>query len=51
VSAPIVAPVADLVGLLAEQRHQLLDLDSDSQCPMPGAACVACPPKTTEEAS
>lgn len=24
-------------GLLAEQRHQLLDLDADSTCPMPGA--------------
>jgi hypothetical protein len=34
-----------LVGALAEQQHQLLDLDSDSQCPMPGAVCVACPPR------
>lgn len=24
-------------GLLAEQRHQLLDLDADSSCSMPGA--------------
>jgi hypothetical protein len=44
-TTPTVAPVTDLAGLLAEQRHQYLDLDPDSQCPMPGAACVACPPK------
>lgn len=24
-------------GLLAEQRHQLLDLDADSTCPIEGA--------------
>lgn len=24
-------------GLLAEQRHQLLDLDADSSCPIEGA--------------
>ncbi|WP_411102508.1 hypothetical protein [Streptomyces sp. cmx-4-9] len=25
-------------GLLAEQRHQLLDLDADSTCPIEGAS-------------
>jgi hypothetical protein len=38
-------------GLLAEQRHQFLDLDADSVCCLPGTACVACPPKTAGGAS
>lgn len=33
-------------GLLAEQRHQYLDLDPDSKFTAPGCACVACPPRT-----
>lgn len=32
-------------GLLAEQRHQLLDLDPDSAFTLPGSCCVNCPPK------
>lgn len=31
-------------SLLAEQRHQLLDLDADSAYTVPGCVC-ACPPK------
>jgi hypothetical protein len=31
-------------GLLAEQRHQFLDLDADSAYTVPGCIC-ACPPK------
>lgn len=31
-------------GLLAEQRHQYLDLDPDSVCCPPGFTCVTCPP-------
>ncbi|MFD9222049.1 hypothetical protein ACFWDI_19005 [Streptomyces sp. NPDC060064] len=34
-------------GLLAEQRHQLLDLDPDSAFTLPGCTCVNCPPKIT----
>jgi hypothetical protein len=33
-------------ALLAEQRHQYLDLDPDSVCCLPGLTCPACPPKT-----
>ncbi|MFG2412347.1 hypothetical protein [Streptomyces goshikiensis] len=29
-------------GLLAEQRHQLLDLDVDSACPLEGATTYQC---------
>lgn len=32
-------------ALLAEQRHQLLDLDPDSAFTLPGSCCVNCPPK------
>lgn len=52
---PTVAPVADLAGQrrqaadyragqLAEQRHQVTDLDPDSSCCLPGFACPNCPP-------
>ena len=34
-------------GLLAEQRHQYLDLDPDSTCCLPGFTCVNCPPGGT----
>lgn len=35
-----------MAGALLEQRHQLLDLDADSQCrDFPGATCPACPPR------
>lgn len=34
-------------GQLAEQRHQLLDLDPDSVCCLPGFTCPNCPPATT----
>jgi hypothetical protein len=27
-----------MAGLLAEQRHQFLDLDADSSCPFEGAS-------------
>lgn len=33
-------------GLLAEQRHQYLDLDADSAFTVPGSCCPACPPRT-----
>jgi hypothetical protein len=33
-------------ALLAEQRHQFLDLDADSQFTVPGSCCPACPPRT-----
>ncbi|MEW1754148.1 hypothetical protein [Streptomyces angustmyceticus] len=36
-------------ALLAEQRHQLLDLDADSAYTIPGCVC-ACPPKPAEAA-
>lgn len=32
-----VAARRERAGLLAEQRHQLLDLDADSTCPITGA--------------
>ncbi|GGU52108.1 hypothetical protein [Streptomyces lavendofoliae] len=32
-------------ALLAEQRHQYLDLDPDSQFTVPGSCCPACPPR------
>lgn len=32
-------------GLLAEQRHTVFDLDSDSAFTLPGSCCVNCPPK------
>ena len=32
-------------ALLAEQRHQYLDLDADSVFRLPGCTCVSCPPK------
>ncbi|MFG3510200.1 hypothetical protein ACGF5F_32410 [Streptomyces sp. NPDC047821] len=35
-----------LEGVLAEQRHQFLDLDADSQFTVPGSCCPACPPRT-----
>jgi hypothetical protein len=38
-------------GLLAEQRHALLDLDADSAFTIPGCVCPACPPRDTEAAS
>ncbi|MFB8393714.1 hypothetical protein [Streptomyces yangpuensis] len=28
----------EMAGLLAEQRHQFLDLDADSTCPFEGAS-------------
>lgn len=31
-------------GLLAEQRHQYLDLDVDSACTVPGSSCPSCLP-------
>jgi hypothetical protein len=37
----------DYEGLLAEQRHQYLDLDPDSVCCLPGFTCVNCPPGGT----
>lgn len=36
-------------GLLAEQRHQYLDLDTDSTTTVPGAVPM-CPPRTGEAA-
>ena len=33
-------------ALLAEQRHQYLDLDDDSAFTVPGSCCPACPPRT-----
>lgn len=36
-------------GALLDQRHQLLDLDPDSRFDYPGACCVNCPPRDTEE--
>jgi hypothetical protein len=38
-------------ALLAEQRHQFLDLDADSAFTVPGCICPACPPRDTEAAS
>lgn len=39
------SPDEERLTLLAEQRHALKDLDTDSQCTTyPGCACVACPP-------
>ncbi len=32
-----IAARREMAGLLAEQRHQLLDLDIDSTCPFEGA--------------
>lgn len=32
-------------GRLEEQRHQFLDLDTDSTCRPQGFVCPACPPK------
>lgn len=34
---------------LDEQRHQLMDLDTDSRFTVPGATCPACPPCGNEE--
>jgi len=34
---------------LAEQRHQYLDLDADSECCPEGFTCPACPPAEVEE--
>lgn len=34
-----------LLGALAEQRHQYLDLDPDSACRPAGFCCPACPPR------
>ena len=39
------------VGQLAEQRHQLYDLDPDSTCRIDGATCPACPPRDQENAA
>lgn len=38
-------------ALLVEQRHQYLDLDTDSAFTVPGCICPACPPRDTEAAS
>lgn len=35
----------NLEGALAEQRHQLIDLDLDSAYTVPGSCICACPPK------
>lgn len=32
-------------GAVAEQRHQLYDLDADSAYTVPGATCPLCPPE------
>jgi hypothetical protein len=47
----IPAATPDVDALLAEQRHQFLDLDADSTCPIPGASCPACPPRDEEATS
>lgn len=39
-----------LAGALAEQRHQYLDLDTDSACLMSGASCPSCPPRKSGDA-
>lgn len=40
-------PVHELVAQLAEQRHQYLDLDPDSACPLPGCTPACLPAGTT----
>ena len=36
-------------GELIEQRHQLMDLDQDSQwTDYPGSECVSCPPASDQ---
>jgi hypothetical protein len=44
----VIAARREREGLLAEQRHQLLDLDADSTCPFEGACRY---PYLTGEAS
>jgi hypothetical protein len=40
------AAAAELrAGQLAEQAHQYLDLDADSECCPQGFSCPACPPR------
>jgi len=43
---PLAVLEQQIAGLLAEQRHQYLDLDTDSACCPDGFTCPACPPKT-----
>ena len=33
-------------GALAEQHHQVYDLDTDATHTIPGATCPACPPRS-----
>ncbi|MFF8829272.1 hypothetical protein [Streptomyces sp. NPDC015131] len=52
VDVPLAQLAADLRAAalrqaeLAEQRHQYLDLDADSEFTIPGSCCPACPPRT-----